>query len=63
MSCCVCFVVSSVGFEYCDAMALIGHNSVLSTAIPNENNLLHTRWMNLLTLASSIGAEEDYVAY
>ena len=44
-------------------MAPIGHNIVLSTALPNNNNLPHTILMNLLPLASSSGAEEDYVEY
>ena len=52
-------MVSSVGFENCDAMVLIGHNNVLSTVLSKNNNLPHTCWKNLLPLSSSSGAEED----
>ena len=56
-------MVYYVGFENCGLMALIGHNSVLYTDIPKNNNLTHTCWMNVFPLVSSSGAEEDYVAY
>ena len=55
-------MVSSVGFVYFYVMALIGNNSVMSTALPNNNNLTHTRWMDFLPLASRSGAEEISVA-
>ena len=40
-NCFVCFIVSSVGFDDCDAIALMGHNNVLSTALPRNKNF-HT---------------------
>ena len=39
-NCCVCFIVSSVGFDDCDAIALMGHNNVLSTALPRNKTLV-----------------------
>ena len=56
-------MVSSVGFEDCDAMAMIGHNRLLSTALPNNNNFPHIHWMNFLPLLSSSGSEECFVSY
>ena len=41
-SCCVCFIVSLVGLTDWDAMALIGHISVLSTALPRNKKFPHT---------------------
>lgn len=31
-NCCVCFIETFVWFADCDAIAMIGHNNVLSTA-------------------------------
>ena len=59
----VCFIISSVGLDDCDAMALIGHNNVLSTALPRKRNFPHTCWMNFFPLASNRGAVDDSVAY
>ncbi len=42
-----------MGFSDCDAMALIGHSSVLSTARPRNRNFPHTCWMNFFVLAST----------
>ena len=48
-------MVSSVGFADCEAMALIGHSSVLSTALPKNRNFPHTCWMNFLPFLSNGG--------
>ena len=55
--------MSVVGLADCDAIALIGHRSVLSTARPKNKNLPHTCWMNFLVLASTNGAADACVAY
>ena len=47
----------------CDAIALIGHNNVASTARPKNKNFPHTCWMNFLPAASSTGAVELCVEY
>jgi hypothetical protein len=47
--------VFSVGFADCDAMALIGHRRVLSTARPRNRNFPHTCWMNFFDLESTVG--------
>ncbi len=44
-----------MGFADCDAMALIGHSSVLSTACPRKRIFLRTCWMNFFVLASTDG--------
>ena len=53
-----CFIVSSVGFANCDAMALMGQSNVLLTAQPKNRNFPHTCWMNFLPFLSS-GGEMD----
>ena len=55
--------MSSVGFANCEAMALIGQSSVLSTACPRKRNLSHTCWINFFPLVSSNGADNSSVAY
>jgi hypothetical protein len=55
--------VSVVGAADCDAIALMGHSSVLSTARPRNRNLPHTCWMNFFVLASTGGADDFCVAY
>ena len=55
--------VSVVGADDCDAMALMGQSSVLSTARPRNRNMPHTCWMNFLVLASTSGADDFCVAY
>ena len=57
--------MSLIGLDDCDAMALIGQSRVrvLSTALPRNNYLPHTCWMNRLTLPSNKGAFDSCVAY
>ena len=62
-NCCVCFIVSSVGFDDCDAIALMGHNNVLSTALPRNKNFPHTCCMYFFPALSSGGADDSLVAY
>ena len=52
----MCFIVSSVGLVECKAIALVGHNSVLSTARPRNKKFPQTCWMNFLPLMSISGA-------
>ena len=53
----------SVGFADCDAMALIEHKRVLSTARPRNRNFPHTCWMNFFVLASTNGDVAACFAY
>ena len=53
-NCKVCPIVSLVGFDACDAIALMGHSSVLSTARPKNRKLPHTCWMNFLPYLSNM---------
>ena len=57
--------MSLIGLDDCDAMALIGQSRVrvLSTALPRNNYLPHTCWMNRLALPSNKGAFDSCVAY
>ena len=48
--------MSYVGLDDCEAIALIGHNSVLSTARPRNKKFPQTCWMNFLPLMSISGA-------
>ncbi len=56
-------IVSSVGLDDCDAMALIGQSRVLSTALPRNKNFPHTCCMNRLALSSTKGDVDCCVAY
>ena len=47
-----------VGLADCDAMALIGNISVLSTARPRKINFTHTCWMNRFPFLSKSGAAD-----
>ena len=54
----MCDMVSSVGLADCEAIALMGHNSVESTARPRNRNFPQTCWMNFLPCLSREGAVE-----
>ena len=56
-------MVSFVGLEDCDAMAMMGHISVILTARPRKINSPHTCWMNRFPFLSKSGAVEFCVAY
>ena len=62
-SCFFCFIVSSIGLNDCEAIALIGYNGVMSTACPRNKNFPHTCCMNFLPFLSSSGAVNCCVAY
>jgi hypothetical protein len=55
--------VHIVGLADCGAMALMGHNSVESTAPPRKRNLPQTFWMNFLSFLLSGVAVDSCVAY
>eukprot|EP00956_Cyclotella_meneghiniana_P001076 scaffold1265_cov38-Cyclotella_meneghiniana.AAC.3 len=59
---CQYHVAGTVGSDDCDAIALIGANSVLSTARPRNRNFPHTCWTNFLPLASNFGDFDDSLA-
>ena len=55
--------MSSNGVAYCESIALIGHNTVLSTACPRNRNFPQTCWMNFLPFLLRSGAVDGGVAY
>ena len=56
-------MVSSVGLADCDVVAMIGHRSVMATALPRKRNFLHTCWVNFFPFASNGGTVEACAAY
>ena len=52
-----------MGAADCEAMALMGHKSVESTALPKKRNLPHTCCMYFLPFLSNGGACDCCVAY
>ncbi len=52
-----------MGADDWDAIALIGHSSVLSAALPRNRNLPHTTAMNFFVFASTGCAVDAVVAY
>ena len=56
-------MLSLSGVADCDAMALMGHRSVLLTAHPRKRNFTHTFWMNPFPFLSKSGDVDICIAY